>query len=412
MALFTTLITTPLVMLLYPYKLMVLDQNARFEKFTAMFCVQNKSEAFSMLPLAKAIYHTGPDNHLCALRIVEITQRPSVYMPHEDLVDDVLAIFDSGYKKMKIELIHDVSHNIKDDIVHIAKTKMTDILIITTRHHHGLKGGTVKYLLKEAPTLLGVLFTQDEHKDDYHTKRIFMPYWGDMDFMQLKFGRKLSKQKNASLKVLPLLSTGEILNDQVLQHSLVKKYIALVEPEGYSKRDSLDLASHLDIPNNKKDDLPHAHSSSVSPLTSSDMQLNKEPTHSENQELALIIQHLRQTEYDFIIIGLHNNIPIIEGLLARLTVPMLVIKYNGDKKQFEDQIADMTGKLSVKERFLRKIGLKKSKDENFVSLSEHKEKGKDIDTMTEATSKEGTELVPNSEEKQEKFPIEPLILED
>jgi len=219
------------------------------------------------------------------------------------------------------------------------------------------------------------------------------------------------------------------MNDKVLQHSLVKKYISLVEPEGYSKRDSIDLASNLEIPKKQTEtDIPLTHSS-VSPLTASDTL--KEPTHSENQELALIIQHLRQTEYDFIVIALHNNVPIIEGLLARLTIPMLVIKCNGDKKQFEDQVAALSGKLSAKDRFLRKIGLKKNANAaNFVELNEvtnNKEKEKTdsgndkaTPTMTDTSStkseqkekeKESSERH-STDEKEDKFPVEPLILED
>ena len=261
-SLLTTVVTSPLLHFIYPTSQIIMNELAKFgESFSILLCIpDDRTIATKMVVLSKFLV-TSSKGRVYALRLVEVTDRPSVYMKMTQLDDSSIDLESSPYNNnnrhhkqnssdevlsiameaaevagIHIEPIKQTTINIEKDICSFGESQNVDLIVLNSSQNQA-KELLQSYLQKS--------FTQNENEEEeeitrrnvsenvYHSmyvlenalnnvgifidagltqthKRILFPYYGgNKDTVTLKLARKIAKNENIQILIMKMRSSED-----------------------------------------------------------------------------------------------------------------------------------------------------------------------------------------------------------
>ncbi|XP_044487426.1 cation/H(+) antiporter 18-like [Mangifera indica] len=256
MAVFTTFITTPLVMAVYKpdkrtsndiYKHRTIKRKDPEVQFRIMVCFYASRNLPTMINLIEASRGTEKKGGLCvyALHLMELTERPSaILMVHKarkngipfwnkgrnSNTDQVVVAFEAfrQLSRVSIRPMTAISpmHNIHEDIIGSAERKRASIIILPFHKHQRLDGTLEttrnefrcvnKKVLESAPCSVGILVDRglggSTHVSASNVSSVMtvLFFGGNDDQEALAYGARMAEHPGISLTVIRFLPSPDI----------------------------------------------------------------------------------------------------------------------------------------------------------------------------------------------------------
>lgn len=234
MALFTTVITTPLLRWIYPPELQTKALLEAEDKqtpqptpsnFTLLMCVAYSGSGPSMVLLARALSGEGQARaRLYALQLVVPTDRTSFYLNSDSVAEQASAGFKPLLERastlgLEVRPLSFVSASPAEDICNVAEVKGADLVLLGWHKpvlSQTVLGGTVYDVMQAARTNVAVLIDRGL----VQVKRVLVPYYkSPHDRAALKLAHQIHTSTGAHVVVLHIVEPERVLNpDDATRH--------------------------------------------------------------------------------------------------------------------------------------------------------------------------------------------------
>ena len=231
MALVTTALTTPILNLVYPARLMGLEVDAEASAlaaglrklYTILIPISDPNSGGPLLQLAGMIGGTPEQRRIVALHLRRPVDREAYRAgldeaeqpaPASPALEPLLEL--SQREKIDVEPLSFVSRDIAEDISSLARARHTNLVLMGFHRPvfgHAILGGTVHRVLTGAPADVAIFVARSNEIP----KRILVPYLGGVhDRLALELANRMAKTANVEIIALHVVAPRRDNKDQVL----------------------------------------------------------------------------------------------------------------------------------------------------------------------------------------------------
>jgi nucleotide-binding universal stress UspA family protein len=235
MALVTTALTTPILNLVYPARLMETEAAAEpsavaaglRKLYTILIPISDPSSGGPLLRLAALIGGTPEQRRIIALHLRRPVDREAYRggldeaeqpAPASPALEPLLEL--SQREKIEVEPVSFVSRDIADDISSLARARHANLVLMGFHRPvfgHAILGGTVHRVLTGAPADVAIFVARSNEPP----KKILVPYLGGVhDRLALELANRMAKAANVEIIALHVVAprrdhkTDEVLGAQ------------------------------------------------------------------------------------------------------------------------------------------------------------------------------------------------------
>jgi nucleotide-binding universal stress UspA family protein len=224
MALVTTALTTPILNLVYPQRLMeekpATPAAGARRKFNVLIPVSDPASGAPLLRMA-ASFATEEERHVIALHLQRAVDREAYRAGIDDVassVDPVLEplLAQAETQKIEVEPVSFVGRDVPEDIASVARLRHADLVLMGFHRPvfgSAILGGTVHRVMRDVPADVGIFVNRGGEAE----KKILVPYLGSThDRLALELAQRLAKSTGALITVLHVVAPKRGDDQEVL----------------------------------------------------------------------------------------------------------------------------------------------------------------------------------------------------